>query len=145
MPRDLLNRIEDEIDARLRELNPLVSEYDRLTEARESLSDGAPAPERRARSTSRTASRRAGARQPRGGRAAGKGGGKRAPRGENRAKLLAVVEERPGVSVGEVAQATGIKKPIVYSTMYKLVETGEVAKTNLEGGLTGFRRLSGQE
>src|SRR3712207_3960692 len=33
---------------------------------------------------------------------------RRAPRGQNRAKILAVVSERSGVSAAEVAQSTGI-------------------------------------
>jgi hypothetical protein len=67
---------------------------------------------------------------------AGKSNGRstpRRPRGQNRQDILAVVRERPGVSPVEVAQATGIQKNVVYTTLTKMTEAGEVAKVNLPG------------
>ncbi len=63
----------------------------------------------------------------------------RAPRGQNRAKILAVVSERSGVSAAEVAQSTGIASPTVHSTLAKLASGGEVVKEQLPSGGAGYR------
>ncbi len=63
----------------------------------------------------------------------------RAPRGQNKAKILDVVGERSGVSATEVAQATGIASATVSSTLAKLASAGEVLREQLPGGRVGFR------
>jgi predicted ArsR family transcriptional regulator len=59
---------------------------------------------------------------------------KRAPRGQNREAILRVISERHGVSAGDVANATEIAKPTVYSTISKLLKEGAVKRTK-DGGL----------
>src|SRR4051794_36144067 len=49
-----------------------------------------------------------------------KSSGRRAPRGANQARILAVVDERPGVSAADVAGTTGIGSGTVGSTLAKL-------------------------
>jgi hypothetical protein len=103
-----------EIDARLAELRPLFREYEQLEEARRVLTQdeerSAPATPRR--SASPRANRRPAA------------AGRRAPRGANRTAILAYVERTPGARVAEIAEATGIPKPTVHSTVYGLKRNG---------------------
>ncbi len=66
----------------------------------------------------------------------------RAPRGENKARILAVLGERPGVSAAEVAQATQIASATVSSTLAKMTAAGEVLKEQLPGGHVGYRTAS---
>src|SRR6185436_11288156 len=51
----------------------------------------------------------------------------RAPRGANQTAILAIVEERPGVSVAEIASVTKIAKPTVATTVSKLKREGVLA------------------
>jgi transposase len=51
----------------------------------------------------------------------------RAPRGANQTAILAVVEERPGVSVAEIASVTKIAKPTVATTVSKMKREGVLA------------------
>ncbi len=67
----------------------------------------------------------------------------RAKRGENRSKVLRVVGERPGVGAAEVAQSTGIAKPIVYSTLAKLAQAGDIEKVDVNGS-PGYRAADHQ-
>ncbi len=62
----------------------------------------------------------------------------RAKRGENRKKILSVVGERPGTSAAEVAQSTGIAKPVVYSTLAKLTQAGDIERIDVNGS-PGYR------
>ncbi|HWK25652.1 MAG TPA: helix-turn-helix domain-containing protein [Solirubrobacter sp.] len=70
---------------------------------------------------------------------AARGSGQRRPRGANQEAILKVVGDRPGVSPTEIAQSTGIGQPVVYSTLTKLVEKGQVVKETLPGGNTGYK------
>lgn len=130
---DLLERITDDIERRLGELRPLYEEYERLTRAREALGRNGAAP---SPATSRPASPSPAAPRRRPSRSAS--GARRAPRGENRRKLLAVIGERPGVSAAEAASVAGVKKPVAYTTLAKLASEGAVEKVQV-GSLLGYR------
>lgn len=119
---DLLTRIRADIDKRLDELRPQIEEIPRLEAALKALDemDGRPASRTRASTRKTTARRRSTT--------------KRAPRGQNRDAILKVISERHGVSAGEVANATKIAKPTVYSTISKLLKEGAVKRTK-DGGL----------
>jgi DNA-binding transcriptional ArsR family regulator len=123
---DLLTRIRTDLDARLDELRPQIEEIPRLEAALKALdeADGG-TPSRRRRSSSNGRKRRATRGETR----------KRAPRGQNREAILRVISERHGVSAGEVANATKIAKPTVYTTISKLLKEGAVKRTQ-DGGLT---------
>src|SRR4051812_3154868 len=110
---DFLDEKRKEIQARLKELKPLVDEYQRLEAAESALSgvaDGstsstspAPAPARRASSGTRR-------RSSGGGGGAGGGGRRRGrPRGSGTraAQALELVRDRPGITIPEMAQAMG--------------------------------------
>ena len=121
---DFLSEKRKEIQQRLKELKPLVDEYTRLEAAERALagvdSNGnggaSPAPARTAR--------RAAARKPAGGRRGRpKGSGNRA------AQALKLVEERPGITIPEMAQEMGIKQNYLYRVMPGLAGEGKVTKS----------------
>jgi len=72
-------------------------------------------------------------------RTGGAGPRTRAPRGENRRRILETVGERPGASAAEVASVTGIDRPIVASTLAKLAKDGGVERVDRPAGGVGFR------
>ena len=121
---DLLDRVLREIRERKEQARAAVEESRRLEAALGALDD-----ERVERSPTPRASR-----QRR--RQATKA---RAPRGANRAAVLRVVSERPGVSVGEVASATGIARATATSTLAKLVADGALERVELPGDIRGYR------
>jgi hypothetical protein len=53
--------------------------------------------------------------------------------------VYGVITERPGVSVTEIAQVTGIAKPLIYNTTRAGVERGELDRVALPGGQQGFK------
>jgi hypothetical protein len=69
--------------------------------------------------------------------------GSRAKRGPNKAAVHGVIADRPGVTVTEIAQVTGIAKPLVYNTTRAGVERGELEKVVLPGGQQGFKIAQG--
>jgi hypothetical protein len=108
---DFLDEKRKEIDARLRELRPLVDEYQRLEKAAAALS-GVGASERPAR--------RRGAAGGRRGRPRGSG---------NRARqALELVRARPGIKISEMADAMGIQPNYLYRVMPALESEGQVVK-----------------
>lgn len=141
----LLPRLKREIEARLDELRPIVEEAERLAAAKDALLAEAAAvsaaPARRPRAALPSNGFRA---ELRSGAAStplpsnGNGNGRsaaaseddaddRAPRGANQTAILAIVEERPGVSVAEIASVTKIPKPTVATTVSKLKRDGVLA------------------
>jgi hypothetical protein len=65
--------------------------------------------------------------------------GGRAKRGQNKAAVFGVIEQRPGVTAAELASATGIAKPLIYNTTRAGVERGELERVALPGGPHGFK------
>jgi hypothetical protein len=114
---DFLDEKRNEIDARLRELRPLVDEFNRLEKASAALA-GVGGTTR----ASTTRRRRSGS---------GGGGSRRGrPRGSgNRAKqALELVRARPGISISEMASAMKIKPNYLYRVMPTLESEGQVVK-----------------
>jgi hypothetical protein len=115
---DFLDEKRKEIDARLRELRPLVDEYSRLEKAAAAL-DGVGGGTRRATPTRRRRSA-AGAGSRRRGRPRGSG---------NRAKqALELVRARPGITISDMASAMKIKPNYLYRVMPTLESEGQVVK-----------------
>ena len=109
---DFLEEKRKEIDARLRELRPLVDEFTQLEKAAAALAGvgGAKAPTRRRRTSGSGGTRR------RRGRPRGSG---------NRAKqALELVRARPGITITELADAMGIKANYLYRVMPTLQKEG---------------------
>jgi hypothetical protein len=114
---DFLDEKRKEIDARLRELRPLVDEFNRLEKAAAALS-GVGGAQRTAAAPRR--------------RSSGAGGGNRRgrPRGSgNRAKqALELVRTRPGITISEMASAMKIQPNYLYRVMPTLESEGQVVK-----------------
>jgi hypothetical protein len=123
---DLLDQTLAEIRARLKELRPLVAEYERLEAAAAALNGQA-----HVSSATRPRRRRpASSRRP------------RAPRGANKEKIYAAIEARPGATVGEIAEASGVAKRIIYNVTRQGVEKGELERQELPSGSAGFKRAT---
>ncbi|HTB49411.1 MAG TPA: helix-turn-helix domain-containing protein [Solirubrobacteraceae bacterium] len=50
----------------------------------------------------------------------------RAPQGANKQRILAVIGEQPGIAAPQVAKLTGMKRSVVASTISRLKRTGEL-------------------
>ena len=127
MATDLLDRILQEIRERKQASRYAYEESQRLERALAALGaqeDGQTrlheSPRRQARSS--TARRR-----------------HRAAPGANRQAILAVVQERTGVTASEIAATTGIARATVGSTVARLVASGRLERVELPGGGVGFR------
>ncbi len=129
MPEELLERIHAELRDRVETSRGAVEEYRRLERALAALdavqASDRPRPRREARSSKR-------------------GGGsvpaprRRAPRGQNRERVLAVVAERPGASAAELSKASGIRRGVLYELLGRLVRSGDLRKEKLPGGVAGY-------
>jgi hypothetical protein len=122
---DFLEDKKSEIDARLKELRPLVDEFHRLEAAAAALagvpgatgnSSTAAAPARRTRRTRRAASAGTGRRgRPRGS-------------GTRSKQALELVRSRPGITIPEIAQSIGIQQNYLYRVLPALQKDGLVRK-----------------
>lgn len=121
---DFLDEKRSEIGARLKELKPLVEEYERLEAAAAALA-GVPtrqngsAPSARRRPARAASSRRA---TGTGRRGRPKGSGTRG------AEALALVRGKPGITIPEIAEQMGIKQNYLYRVLPGLAEDGLVRK-----------------
>jgi hypothetical protein len=124
---DFLDEKRKEIQARLKELRPMVDEFRRLEAAERALSgvgtpsggggDGAPAQSRRTRRSA-------------GGTGAGSGRrGRPKGSGTRAQEALKLVSERPGITIPELADSMGIKQNYLYRVMPTLAEEGRVIKS----------------
>jgi len=115
---DFLDEKRKEIQSRLKELKPMVEEYQRLEAAERALAGveskptATAAPRRRSRSSSAN-----------GRRGRPKGSGTRA------LQALELVRARPGITIPELAEAMGIKQNYLYRVMPTLAEEGQVVKS----------------
>jgi hypothetical protein len=121
---DSLDSIRKQVRDRMKELAPLVDEYRQLEEAMGALegraaSAGAPGPAPRG-------ARSGGA--PKGGGGGGRRG-RRKGSGTRAAEALKLVGERPGITIGELAEAMGIQQNYLYRVMPSLADEGKVAKS----------------
>jgi hypothetical protein len=107
---DFLDEKRREIDARLKELRPLVEEYNRLEKAASALKGVGDGGARTARSPRRR------------GRGRPRGSGTRAK------QALELVRARPGITIGELAEAMGIHANYLYRVMPTLESEGQVVK-----------------
>lgn len=125
---DFLEEKKREINARLKELKPLVDEYHRLEAAAAALDGVGNATTTGARGASGGGRRRAAS----GSRSSGGAGtGRRGrPRGSGtRSKqALELVRARPGISIPEMAEAMGIQQNYLYRVLPTLQKDGLVRK-----------------
>ncbi|MEA2155487.1 MAG: hypothetical protein QOE11_1627 [Solirubrobacteraceae bacterium] len=133
---DFLDEKRNEIDARLKELKPLVEEYRRLEAAAAAL-DGVPVHSNGngngSAGNGSGSARRATARVKAAGRSrgAGAGTGRRGrPKGSGTrgAEALALVKASPGITIPEIAEKMGIKQNYLYRVLPGLADDGLVKK-----------------
>jgi transposase len=120
---DFLEEKKREIDARLKELRPLVDEFHRLEAAAAAL-QGVPASAANGGSTSTRRTRRT-------RRSGSTGTGRRGrPRGSGtRSKqALELVRAQPGITIPEIAQQIGIQQNYLYRVLPALQKDGLVRK-----------------
>ncbi len=118
---DFLEEKKREIEARLKELRPLVDEYHRLEAAAAALSGvggGSAAPARRRGRPARSSSTGSG----NGRRGRPKGSGTRS------AEALEAVRAQPGITIPELAQRMGIQQNYLYRVLPGLEQDGQVRK-----------------
>ena len=107
-----------EIDARLRELRPLVDEFHRLEKASAALAEvgnGSSAGTRRRRGPAPSGGGRRRRGRPRGS-------------GTRSVQALELVKARPGITISELADAMKIKANYLYRVMPTLEADGKVVK-----------------
>jgi len=136
MLEPLIPRLKREIEARLAELRHVVAEAERLEAAKEAMLAEAATESLRGRRGVRSLHAPNGvaperlngsATTPARSETAPEADSGRPPRGPNQTAILAIVEERPGVSVAEIAAVTKIAKPTVATTVSKLKREGVLA------------------
>jgi hypothetical protein len=135
---DFLEEKKREINARLKELRPLVDEYHRLEAAAAALDGvGGGRPAAGAGASGGTSTRRArgsgggtGSGTTRRGSSGGASGRRGRPRGSGtRSKqALELVRTRPGISIPEMAEAMGIQQNYLYRVLPALQKDGLVRK-----------------
>jgi hypothetical protein len=143
MPDDLLADIVRQIDARRRELAAVVREYERLEAAREALDGTAgwrrAAAQRRATKAGRRGSVGRATRRSAGTRRRTTAAARpRAPRGANREAFLNALSERPGSSVPELAELTGVQRGVLYQLRRRLLDEGAVVEQRRDDGRKGY-------
>ena len=124
---DKFRQAQDDILARMRELEPLVAEYEELKRIAESLQlnpgsaparrsrAAKPASSGRARSQRRTAQRRTA--RPR-----------RAASGGRREDILRLVGENPGITINQLGKQLGVDPTGLYRPVRALVAEGRIDK-----------------
>jgi MarR family len=122
---DLLNTICDELDARLRELRPLLDEYESLLDAVAALDAGtgagsSPRPAKRSASRRRSTAARSTAAP------------KRAQRGAAAVAILAALEHGSH-TVSELAVVTAVSGQIINSNLRRLQQAGTITRTKRAG------------
>ena len=125
---DFLDEKRKEIQARLKELRPLVEEYERLEAAERALSGVGPT----AAATPSSPRPADGAVRRRRRSSGGASNGRRGrPRGSGTRATQAfeLVKARPGITIPELAEAMGIKQNYLYRVMPTLADEGRVTKS----------------
>jgi hypothetical protein len=125
---DFLDEKRSEIGGRLKELRPLVEEYERLEAAAAALDGVAatallsttPGSRPRTAANAMASGRKRAVSQRRRGRPKGSG-----TRG---AEALALIKASPGITIPEIAEQMGIKKNYLYRVVPGLAEDGLVVK-----------------
>ena len=125
---DFLDEKRKEIQARLKELKPLVDEYERLEAAERALS-GVGTTTRAAASAPASAPTRR--RRRSGGSSNGRRGRPRGS-GTRAAQAFDLVKARPGITIPELAEEMGIKQNYLYRVMPGLADEGKVTKSGRE-------------
>jgi predicted Rossmann fold nucleotide-binding protein DprA/Smf involved in DNA uptake len=114
---DFLDEKRQEIESRLKELRPLVDEYNRLEQASRALAGVGGQASTRRRSGRRPASSRRRRGRPRGS-------------GTRSIQALELVKAKPGITIRELAESMKIKANYLYRVMPTLEQEGKVKRRN---------------
>jgi hypothetical protein len=112
---NFLDEKRKEIDARLRELRPLVDEFHRLEKASAALAEVGNGS-------------RAGRRRSSGGSGGRRRRGRPRGSGTRSVQALELVKARPGITISELADAMKIKANYLYRVLPQLEADGQVKK-----------------
>ena len=115
----------EEIERQLQPFTELERERSKLRQALGALRDDDERPAR-ARPAARAASRRTRS-------------GTRAARGSNLAAIKDFVSANAGATAGEIAEATGISRGVVYSATSRLSASGKLERMPKPDGQVGYR------
>jgi hypothetical protein len=115
--------LEQRVVARLNELRPLVEEYEELQRVAQRFGFDANAAPQASKPR-----RRAPAKRTRASTSRRRAGGTRAVGAERRARVIELVEQRPGITVPEVSRELGVDPPPVYRVVRKLEADGVIKK-----------------
>jgi hypothetical protein len=137
---DLLDSIRKELHARVTELRPLVSEYERLQEAERALTDGSP----RRPASGRRAGPTGSASRPGASRSAARRPSTPAAPAATQERILAVVGERPGIGKSELKHVTGLSGAGVAQNLRRMIGRGELLEERLPAGEVGYRLGGGE-
>jgi MarR family len=120
---DTVSKIRNDLEKRLRELEPLVQEHAHVREALDALKGVGARVERAATTTAkraRSAGASATAKRPGPGRPRGTGG--------RAQEALKLVHRHPGITIGELAKRMKIKANYLYRLLPQLQKEGKVEK-----------------
>jgi|SRR5215212_8622920 len=125
---DFLTKQRQQIEARLKELQPAHEEYLTLLEARDALAGVKPANGHRA--PGRPPGRRGPGRPPGSGRkATGRAKATRRRRGGTRAEqALELIKQNPGITVSDIADRMGIRQNYLYRVTQELQKQRAVSR-----------------
>jgi hypothetical protein len=104
----MLEEIRRTAEQRLQEIQPLIEEAERLRDVLSVIEQG-PQSQPQTRAADLTAH------EP------------RAAKGANKRVILKLVAQRPGITVAEISELTGMKRTVVASTVSRLKRHGELA------------------
>jgi predicted HTH transcriptional regulator len=62
-----------------------------------------------------------------------------AERAANREKVVALVQERPGITKAELEEAAGLSGASVAQNLRRMLDRGQLREEALPGGATGYR------
>jgi hypothetical protein len=132
---DMAADVEKVIKDRLREIDEQIVGLDALRDERERLSRAlealGPAPSQRAASSGRAKTRRR-------TRSSGSKSSKRAARGTNQRAILDHVQQNPGATTPQIAEATGIDRSVIYSAVSRMTTNGRLTKRALDDGQVAY-------
>jgi predicted Rossmann fold nucleotide-binding protein DprA/Smf involved in DNA uptake len=125
-----VSAIVEQLKARIKHIEGELARHERLSDELERLRDALGRLEGAARSRvsrGRRGRRPAAAPAGRAGASRGAGASARAPRGQNKAKVLEALENGP-MTASEIATATGVATSSASTLLTKLAKSGEVIK-----------------
>lgn len=124
---DDLEALRERVDARLLELKPLIEEYEELQKVAERLRFAYEKPAA-SKPSSRGGTAKPTRHRPAGTSTRSRAGGTQATGRERRARVLTLIEQRPGITVSEISRELGVDPPPIYRVVRRLRTDGLIDK-----------------